>query len=59
MANDVLGKGVDLKLPSTSLPIQFRNPQLKIIEHGVHIALDFMVTPGFLGDSGAPASGGC
>lgn len=59
LANDALGKGIVLNMPSGGLgglPINIINPSVRIIEHGLYIATDITVSPSLLGGSGV---GGC
>lgn len=56
LANDALGKGIALNIPAGGLgglPINIINPNIRIIEHGLHIATDITVSPGLLGITGS------
>ncbi|CAI4221132.1 unnamed protein product [Auanema sp. JU1783] len=55
LANDALGKGIVLNIPSGGLgglPINIINPSFRIIEHGLYIATDMTISPSLLGSIG-------
>ena len=57
LANDALGKGIAINIPSNSgLPINIINPQVQIVEHGLYISTDLTINPSALGMLGR---GGC
>ncbi|CCG28161.1 BPI1 domain-containing protein [Caenorhabditis elegans] len=56
VANDGLQKGIAISIPQNlPLPIGIINPDVHIVEHGLHIATDFTISPSLLGAGG----GGC
>jgi len=52
--NDALEKGVPLNIPSSfgGLPINFVDPEIRILDHALHIASDFTINPGALAQLG-------
>ncbi|KAH7726253.1 LBP / BPI / CETP familyN-terminal domain containing protein [Aphelenchoides avenae] len=63
--NDFLGKGISLKIPSGvgGLPINFVDPEVRILDHALWIGSDFTVDPSALnslgGGGGGCGGGGC
>ncbi|CAI2317354.1 unnamed protein product [Caenorhabditis sp. 36 PRJEB53466] len=54
VANDGLQKGIAISIPQNlPLPIGIINPDVHIIEHGLHIATDFTISPSLLGGGGS------
>ncbi|KAK6043724.1 hypothetical protein COOONC_18770 [Cooperia oncophora] len=52
LLSDTLQKGIVLNLPLNNLgglPINIVNPQVRIIEHGLHIGTDLTISPSLLG----------
>lgn len=51
LANDALGKGIVLNVPSNvgGLPVSIINPTFRIIEHGLYVASDFTISPSLIG----------
>ncbi|CAL2029024.1 unnamed protein product [Caenorhabditis brenneri] len=53
VANDGLQKGIAISIPQNlPLPIGIINPDVHIVEHGLHIATDFTISPSLLGGGG-------
>nr|CDJ80294.1 Lipid-binding serum glycoprotein domain containing protein [Haemonchus contortus] len=56
LLNDTLQKGIVINIPLSGiggLPINVVNPQVRIIEHGLHIATDLTISPSLLGIEGS------
>ncbi|EYB82936.1 hypothetical protein Y032_0346g3134 [Ancylostoma ceylanicum] len=55
--SDILQKGITINIPTSGLfglPVTAINPEVRIIEHGLYIATDLMISPSLFGVTGSP-----
>uniref|UniRef100_A0AC35G3C3 Lipid-binding serum glycoprotein C-terminal domain-containing protein n=1 Tax=Panagrolaimus sp. PS1159 TaxID=55785 RepID=A0AC35G3C3_9BILA len=59
-ANDVLQRGIPLNIPTGAggLPLNFVQPDFRIVEHGIYLSSDFTISPSFISQLTGGGGGG-